>query len=324
MGLFDRTSTTRVLFLALSMPLSSATARATAPPARGSSVEQMAGGTHDDPEPKPRPSRDEEELAAPPATSSMVAPTPTAGRQGRRKRCAVAGRPLPKARPTSRGTRTREAVERSTEIPSMATVVPSRADVSTGVITTPSTVVDRVHTTEREMSPPARRANRFEACPPPTHPRRTVPATRSGPTWAPKPRQRIIGPDDSPSARRGMRIKQQTTFQNTTDCDERSVSAALTSDGVAVIPMASMRIESERETDRRDPNNRCTRIGCVIPMPAARRVQRGAPRVIQRRRARMGSTDDAAELDSDDALNNGEARLSFATAFNGVDLYCAQ
>jgi hypothetical protein len=38
----------------------------------------------------------------------------------------------------------------------------------------------------------------------------------------------------------------------------------------------------------------------------------------------MGGTDDAAELDSDDALNNGEARLSFATAFNGVDLYCAQ
>eukprot|EP00962_Isochrysis_galbana_P008064 scaffold2191_cov138-Isochrysis_galbana.AAC.6 len=176
-------------------------------------------------------------LAAPPATRHSVATTAAAGQAGA---IAAAGRGHADTnpRPPSSGASTSVAVERRTLGASTGTLLPRSRLTSTGVATTPKSVVDSVSTIESATSPPAMRAHRLDAWPPLTQPRRTKP-TRVGPST---PSNALIA-----SVTRGATTKQHPRLTASARGAVRKAPASCC--GVMVRPMASINSASILRND---------------------------------------------------------------------------
>eukprot|EP00964_Phaeocystis_antarctica_P158208 scaffold128745_cov75-Phaeocystis_antarctica.AAC.2 len=242
-------------------PLTRPRQSATAPARKGSST-APACSRHAAAPPR---SSAAEELAAPPVTSRSVARMPRAGHAGA-TRAAAPGHTRAAATPARSGSSTIDAVEHSTAAASTATAPPSSSLTRPGVTHTPSSVVLTVSTTESARSPPARLANRLDACPPETQPISTRPllSSRSAPSRPP-----------SPSAQAGATAKQHTALSRSA-LGERNASAR--SRGVSCRPLLSMSIARPRENAAVVPRL-AHAAGQSTPTAAAPSVHAGRPSV---------------------------------------------
>ncbi|CAH0369687.1 unnamed protein product [Pelagomonas calceolata] len=203
--------------------------------------------------------------AAPPATRSEVETMPAGAHKGF-KRFATRGKSAAVRTPAPSGARTRLAVDARIAPPSTAMVDRRSRDARNGVATHPRSVVDVVSTTLSAASPPPSNAQRFDAWPPLTQPRRRSPARAS---------------DSSRSAvaqaieARGATAKQHTAFMRSARGD---LAARFRSFGVNVRPMDTMSRARPRRNAAFVPSVAATLWGAARPRAAAATVRTGKVR----------------------------------------------
>ena len=212
------------------------------------------------------PIMEEAEFAAPPATSAIVDSRPSDGQYGI-IRFDIFGNRLRHSTPLNKGVNTKDNVDFSSAGAFITTDVLSIVDINRGVRNAPKIVVVAVHTTDSETSPPANKANKLDACPPPTQPRMIVPALSSTGS---------CNKEEVERANSGINPKQQMKLETTTRTELGAISAALISYVVVVNPIANMRAAKHFDTTGRLPSVVPRVDECYIPKAAAKHVHSGA------------------------------------------------